>query len=59
MLHILYAYTLWYEVSVCHMSFVPALIFMVQRLLEKKGEGWDPANMFNPATFCMYVPVSS
>ena len=24
-----------------------------------KGEGWDPANMFNPATLCMYVPVPS
>ena len=23
------------------------------------GNGWDPATMFNPATFCMYVPVPS
>ena len=23
------------------------------------GEGLDPANMFNPATLCMYVPVQS
>ena len=23
------------------------------------GEGWDPANLFNPATLCMYVPVPS
>ena len=23
------------------------------------GEGWDPANMFNPATLFMYVPVPS
>ena len=21
--------------------------------------GWDPTNMFNPATLCMYVPVPS
>ena len=24
-----------------------------------EGEGWDPANMFNPATLFMYVPVPS
>ena len=24
-----------------------------------QGEGWDPANMFNPATLFMYVPVPS
>ena len=23
------------------------------------GEGWDPANMFNPATLFIYVPVPS
>ena len=23
------------------------------------GQGCDPANMFNPTTFCMYVPVPS
>ena len=23
------------------------------------GEGWDPANTFNPATLCMFVPVPS
>ena len=23
------------------------------------GEGWDPANMFNPATWCMYVCACS
>ena len=23
------------------------------------GDGWDPDNMFNPATFYMYVPVPS
>ena len=23
------------------------------------GEGWDPANMFNPATLFMYLPVPS
>ena len=23
------------------------------------GEGWGPANMFNPATLCMHVPVPS
>ena len=24
-----------------------------------KFEGWDPADMFNLATFCIYVPVPS
>ena len=24
-----------------------------------KGEGWDPANVFQPATLFMYVPVPS
>ena len=23
------------------------------------GDGWDHANMFNSATFCMYMPVPS
>ena len=36
-------------------------IFIVRsyKLSQVIGEGWDPANMFNPATFCMYVPVLS
>lgn len=26
---------------------------------DKEEEGWDPANMLNPATFCMYVLIQS
>ena len=39
------------------------LIFIVRSyvvlLFHCQGEGWDPANMFNPATLFMYVPVPS
>ena len=27
--------------------------------LSRLGEGWDPGNVFNPTTLCMYVPFPS
>ena len=55
-----------------HLYFCPSdglslfrLIFIVRSYVvlvyhcPRLGEGWDPADMFNFATLCMYVPVPS
>ena len=42
-----------------YMMFTARSYVVLLHYCPRLREGWDPAYMFNPAIFCMYVPVPS
>ena len=47
------------ELSLFQLIFIVRSYVVLLYHCPRLGEGWDPANMFNPATLFMYVPVPS
>ena len=47
------------ELSLYQLIFIVRSYVVLLYHCPRLGVGWDPANMFNPAIFCMYMPVSS
>ena len=45
------------ELSLFQLIFIVHSYVVLLHHCHRLGEGWDPANLFNPATLCMHVPV--